>query len=220
MTNKAFFLEDRLNDYIVDVSLRETAEQRELRERTMQMPNAQMQSAPDQVQLLALLSRAIGAKRYLEVGVFTGYSALGIALALPPDGRVVACDVSKEYTDIAREYWKRASVDSKIDLRLAPAIETLDALLKNGSENSFDLAYIDADKPGYDAYYERALRLVRPNGLITLDNVLWSGEVANPGNNDPNTAALRALNEKIGRDERVDQIIVTIGDGLTIARKR
>jgi len=220
MTNKAFFLEDRLNDYIVDVSLRETAEQRELRERTMQMPNAQMQSAPDQVQLLALLSRAIGAKRYLEVGVFTGYSALGIALALPPDGRVVACDVSKEYTDIAREYWKRASVDSKIDLRLAPAIETLDALLKNGSENSFDLAYIDADKPGYDAYYERALRLVRPNGLITLDNVLWSGEVANPGNNDPNTAALRALNEKVGRDERVDQIIVTIGDGLTIARKR
>ena len=220
MTNKAFFLEDRLNDYIVDVSLRETPEQRELRERTMQMPNAQMQSAPDQVQLLALLARAINAKRYLEVGVFTGYSALGIALALPADGRIVACDVSKEYTDIAREYWKRAGVDSKIDLRLAPATETLDALLKDGGENTFDLAYIDADKPGYDAYYERALRLVRPNGLITIDNVLWSGDVADPSNNDPNTAALRALNQKIGRDERVDQIIVTIGDGLTIARKR
>ena len=145
---------------------------------------------------------------------------LGIALALPADGRIVACDVSKEYTDIAREYWKRAGVDSKIDLRLAPATETLDGLLKDGGENSFDLAYIDADKPGYDAYYERALRLVRPNGLITIDNVLWSGDVADPSNNDPNTAALRALNQKIGRDERVDQIIITIGDGLTIARKR
>ncbi|MBV9271387.1 MAG: class I SAM-dependent methyltransferase [Candidatus Eremiobacteraeota bacterium] len=220
MTNKAFFLEDRLSEYIVSTSLRETPEQRELRERTMEMPNAQMQSAPDQVQLLALLAKAIGARRYLEVGVFTGYSALGIALALPVDGRVVACDVSKEYTDIARPYWKRAGVDAKIDLRLAPATETLDTLLENGAENSFDLAYIDADKPGYDAYYERALRLVRRNGLIALDNVLWSGEVADPSNDDPNTAALRNLNEKIGRDERVDQIIVTIGDGLTIARKR
>lgn len=220
MTNKAFFLEDRLADYIMRVSVKETPVQAALRDYTMQMPNAQMQSAADQVQLLALLARAIGAKRYLEVGVFTGYSALGMALALPDDGRVVACDVSEEYTAVAREYWKKAGVDAKIDLRLAPAVETLDALLKDGGENSFDMAYIDADKPGYDAYYERALKLVRPNGLITLDNVLWSGEVADPGASDPNTVALRELNAKIARDDRVEQIIVSIGDGLTIARKR
>lgn len=220
MTNKAFFLEDRLADYIMSVSVHETPVQAALRDYTMQMSNAQMQSAADQVQLLAILARAIGAKRYLEVGVFTGYSALGMALALPEDGRVVACDVSEEYTNVAREYWKKAGVDAKIDLRLAPAAETLQTLLKDGGENSFDIAYIDADKPGYDTYYELALKLVRPNGLITLDNVLWSGEVADPNASEPNTVALRELNAKIARDDRVDQIIISIGDGLTIARKR
>jgi caffeoyl-CoA O-methyltransferase len=169
---------------------------------------------------LQLLVRLIGARRCIEVGVFTGYSALGVALALPADGKVVACDVSEEYTAIARRYWERAGVADKIDLYIAPATQTLDRLISAGEEGRFDFAYIDADKTNYDAYYERCLRLLRPSGLITIDNVLWSGDVLQESTQDPDTMALRALNEKIGGDERVDASLLPIGDGLMVVRKR
>ena len=220
MSSKAFFLNDDLYAYVARHSVRETPEQRGLREETARHPRAGMQTAPDQVQLLALLARVTGVRRYLEVGVFTGYSALGVALALPADGRVVACDVSEEYIAIGRNFWRSAGVENKIDVRIAPAAETLDRMLANGQAATFDMAYIDADKTNYDAYYERSLRLVRPNGLIAIDNVLWSGEVLNESSRDPDTLALRDLNDKIAADDRVDAVILTIGDGLTIARKR
>jgi caffeoyl-CoA O-methyltransferase len=179
-----------------------------------------MQTGPDQVQFLQLLVRLIGARRCIEVGVFTGYSALGVALALPEDGRIVACDVSEEYTSVARRYWERAGVADKIDLYLAPAAQTLDELLAAGEGERYDFAYIDADKAGYDGYYERCLKLVRPNGLITIDNVLWGGDVAAPDVTDEDTVALRKLNEKIGRDQRVDASLLTLGDGLMVVRKK
>jgi caffeoyl-CoA O-methyltransferase len=184
------------------------------------MPNAGMQTGADQMQFLQLLVRLIGARRCIEVGVFTGYSALGVALALPDDGKIIACDVSEEYTAVAKRYWERAGVSGKIDLYLAPATKTLDDLIRAGEEGRFDFAYIDADKTGYDAYYERCLRLLRANGIITIDNVLWSGEVAKPGATDEDTLSLRALNEKIGRDRRVDATLLPIGDGLMVVRKR
>ncbi|MGZ3531990.1 MAG: class I SAM-dependent methyltransferase [Vulcanimicrobiaceae bacterium] len=218
MSRTTFGLPPEFYAYVLDVSLRETPVQRELREAAANMPQGGMQSSPDQVQFMQLLIRLTGAKRALEVGVFTGYSALGVALALPEDGYLVACDVSEEYTSLARPYWEKAGVAGKIDLRLAPAVHTLDALLADGLAQSFDFAYIDADKKNYDAYYERALELVRPNGLIALDNVFWNGEVADPQTED--AVALNALNVKIGRDERVDASMVPIGDGLTVARKR
>lgn len=218
MSRTTFGLPPEFYAYVLDVSLRETPVQRELREAAANMPHGGMQSSPDQVQFMQLLIRLIGAKRTLEVGVFTGYSALGVALALPDDGYVLACDVSEEYTSLARPYWEKAGVANKIDLRLAPAVHTLDALLADGLAQTFDFAYIDADKVNYDAYYERALELVRPNGLIALDNVFWNGEVADPHTED--AAALNALNVKIGRDQRVDASMVPIGDGLTVARKR
>jgi len=220
MSSKAFFLKDDLYAYVARHSVRETPEQRALREETARHPRAGMQTAPDQVQLLALLARVTGVRRYLEVGVFTGYSALGVALALPTDGRVVACDVSEEYIAVGRNFWRSAGVENKIDVRIGPAAETLDRMLANGQAATFDMAYIDADKTNYDAYYERSLRLVRPNGLIAIDNVLWSGEVLNESSRDPDTQALRALNDKIAADDRVDAVMLTIGDGLTIARKR
>jgi predicted O-methyltransferase YrrM len=219
-TNKAFFLPDDLYSYIFNTSVRETPVQRELREKTATLPGAGMMTGPDQVQFLHLLTRAIGAQRALEIGVFTGYGTLGIALALPEHGRLVACDVSEEYTDVGRPYWQRAGVATKIDLRIAPAVKTLDALLAGDGAGSFDLAYVDADKSNYDAYYERALRLLRPSGLICIDNVLWSGRIVDPSDNDASTAALRALNAKIGKDERVDAIILSLGDGLNVVRKR
>ncbi|MGZ3496784.1 MAG: class I SAM-dependent methyltransferase [Vulcanimicrobiaceae bacterium] len=218
MSRTTFGLPPEFYAYVLDVSLRETPVQRELREAAANMPQGGMQSSPDQVQFMQLLIRLTGAKRALEVGVFTGYSALGVALALPEDGYLVACDVSEEYTSLARPYWEKAGVAGKIDLRLAPAVHTLDALLADGLAQSFDFAYIDADKKNYDAYYERALELVRPNGLIALDNVFWNGEVADPQTED--AVALNALNVKIGHDERVDASMVPIGDGLTVARKR
>lgn len=217
---KSFFLPDALYEYVLKVSLRETAVQRELREQTQRYPNARMQSGPDQVQLLQLLVRLIGARRTLEIGVFTGYSALGVALALPPEGRLIACDVDEASTVVARAFWERAGVAHKIDLRLAPAVQTLDALLDGGAAASFDFAYIDADKTGYDAYYERVLSLLRRGGLAAIDNVFWNGAVADPDADDADTVALRALNEKIGRDERVDASMIPIGDGLTLVRKR
>ncbi|HET9096884.1 MAG TPA: class I SAM-dependent methyltransferase [Candidatus Baltobacteraceae bacterium] len=220
MASRNAFLPDDIQQYIIDTTLRDLPVLRGLREETAKLPNAGMQTGADQVQLLQLLVRAIGARRCIEVGVFTGYSALGVALALPDDGRIIACDVSEEYTAVGRPYWQRAGVAHKIDLRLAPAIRTLDELIGGGQSGGFDFAYIDADKTGYDAYYERCLQLLRPNGLLTIDNVLWSGEVVRRDATDPDTVALRALNEKIGKDERVDAGLVPIGDGLMIVRKR
>ncbi len=180
---------------------------------------AMMQIGPDQGAFLGLLAKLIGAKRCLEIGVFTGYSALSVALALPADGKIVALDISKDFTDRARPIWKEAGVEGKIDLRIAPALESLDKMIA-GHEGPFDFAFIDADKPNYDGYYERALTLLRPGGLIAIDNVLWSGAVANPEINDESTTALRALNKKIHGDARVDMALSTVGDGVMLARKR
>lgn len=220
MSSRTSFLPEEIQRYIDATTLRDLPVMRELREETAKHPRAGMQTGADQVQFLQLLVRLVGARRCIEVGVFTGYSSLGVALALPDDGKIVACDVSEEYTAVARRYWQRAGVDQKIDLYLAPATETLDQLIAAGEEGRFDFAYIDADKTGYDAYYERALRLLRPNGLITIDNVLWSGDVIDEDTTDDDTIALRALNAKIGRDHRVDASLLPIGDGLMVVRKR
>jgi predicted O-methyltransferase YrrM len=179
-----------------------------------------MQIAPEQGQFMALLVRLLGATRGIEVGVFTGYSSLAVALAMPPAGRLIACDISEEYTAIARRYWAAAGVAGKIELRLAPALETLDALLAEGAAGRFDFGFIDADKGGYADYYERLLALLRPGGLVAVDNTLWGGDVADPANQDPDTLAIREFNEKLRTDERVDVSLVPIGDGLTLARKR
>jgi caffeoyl-CoA O-methyltransferase len=178
-----------------------------------------MQIGEDQGAFMALMAKLIGAKRYLEVGTFTGYSALAVALALPPDGQLVCLDISKEYTDQARGYWKEAGMDSKIDLRLGPALDSIDKILA-AKDAPFDFVFIDADKPNYDGYYERALKLVRKGGLIAVDNMLWSGAVVDPSNNETRTRAIRALNEKIHADPRVDMTLVTIADGIVLAVKR
>ncbi len=213
-------IDDRLYDYLLSVSLRESEVLQQLRQETASHPMSQMQIAPEQGQLMALLVRLMGAKKALEVGVFTGYSALSVALALPPDGKLIACDVSEEYTAIARRYWELAGVADKIDLRIAPALETLDHLLADGHANTFDFAFIDADKSNYAGYYERAIQLVRPGGLIAIDNVLWSGRVADPDVQDNRTAAIRAFNEKLHQDERILPCMVAIADGLTLALKQ
>jgi predicted O-methyltransferase YrrM len=220
MSNKTLGLDDRLYSYLQSVSVQEVPMLTQLRQETAQHPMSMMQIAPEQGQFMALLVQLIGARKTLEVGVFTGYSALVVALALPPDGKVVACDVSEEYTSIARRYWQQAGVADKIDLRIAPALDTLDQLLTSGQANSFDFAFIDADKSNYDGYYERSLQLVRPGGLIAIDNVLWNGDVADPNVNDTRTNAIRALNQKIYEDDRVSMSLVPIADGLTLAMKR
>lgn len=219
MPSRSFFIPDEVQQYIDGTTLREPAIMRELREETAKMSNAGMQTGADQVQFLQLLIRLTGAKRCIEVGVFTGYSSLGVAIALPDDGTILACDVSDEYTAVARRYWQRAGVADKIDLRLAPAAQTLDERIANGEEGRYDFAYIDADKTGYDAYYERCLKLLRSNGLIAIDNVLWSGAVVDEDDTDEDTVALRSLNAKIGRDKRVDATLLPIGDGLMVVRK-
>ena len=220
MTNRSISLTDSLYEYLLSVSLREPDVLRRLREETAALPNARMQIAPEQGQFLALLARLTGARRCLEVGVFTGYSSLAVALALPDDGRIVACDVSEEWTSVARRYWAAAGVADKIDLRLAPALETLQGLLAAGEAGSFDFAFLDADKENYPGYYELLLELVRPGGLIVADNTLWSGRVADPANHEASTVALRRFNEQLHRDERIDLSLVPVGDGLTLARKR
>ena len=209
-----------LISYVRSVSLREPEVLARLREETAKLPNAIMQISPEQGQFMGMLVRLLGAKLTLEVGVFTGYSSISVALALPEDGRIIACDVSAEYTSVARRYWREAGVERKIDLRLAPAVETLDALLAEGRAGAFDFAFIDADKENYDRYYERALKLLRPGGLIAVDNVLWHGKVMDDSVQDADTRAIRALNEKLHRDERVWLSLLTIGDGLTLACKR
>ena len=219
MANRTLNLDDSLYAYVLAHSLREHPQQTALREATKAHPHAGMQIGPEQGQFMALLVRLIGARRTLEIGVFTGYSALSVALALPDDGHVLACDVSDEYTRIGKPYWEAAGVAHKIHLTLAPARATLDARLANGEANAFDFAFIDADKTAYDEYYERCLMLVRPGGLLAIDNVLWGGSVAEPATT-ADTAALQALNDKLHRDERIDLSLLPIGDGLTLARKR
>jgi len=219
MSRRTLEIDDTLHEYILRHSLREHPAQTALREATRSHPHGGMQIGPEQGQLMALLVRLIGARRCIEIGVFTGYSALSVALALPEDGRLLACDVSEAYTRIARPYWQAAGVDTRIDLRIAPATETLDAELAAGAAGRYDFAFIDADKTNYDAYYERCLTLLRVNGLIAIDNTLWSGAVARPAR-DPDTAALQKLNSKLHHDERIDLALLPIGDGLTLARKR
>jgi len=220
MSSRTLNVTDRLYDYLTTHALRENDVQKQLRKETAKLPMARMQISPEQGQFMSLLVRLMGAKKTLEVGVFTGYSSLCIALALPEGGKHVACDVSEEWTSIGRRFWQEAGVATKIDLRLAPALATLDALLANGEAGTFDFAFIDADKLAYDAYYERALQLVRTGGLIAIDNVLWGGSVADLSDQDADTRAIRELNDKIHQDPRVEMSLLPIGDGVTLALKR
>jgi len=220
MSRRTLQLTDALYDYLVDVSLREPDVLRRLREETARLEQANMQIGPEQGQLMALLVEILGARNVLEVGTFTGYSALVMALALPSDGRVVACDVNEEWTAVARRYWVEAGVAHKIDLRLAPATDTLDALRAEGRSGSFDFVFIDADKESYGSYFEKSLELVCRGGVIAIDNVLWSGKVADPSVEDADTAAIRAFNQALKNDDRVGLSLVPIGDGLTLAVKR
>lgn len=219
MTFQTLGLEPHLYQYLLSVSLREPEILTQLRQETAQHPMGRMQIAPEQGQFMALLVQLIGAKKTLDVGVFTGYSSLIVALALPPDGKIIACERSEEYGAIARFWWQKAGVADKIDLHIAPAQETLNYLLTTNEANTFDFAFIDADKSNYENYYEQALQLVRPGGLIAIDNVLWSGRVADPQIQDNRTKKIRAFNHKLYQDTRVNISLVPIGDGLTLARK-
>jgi predicted O-methyltransferase YrrM len=214
------YLPENIYDYMNSVSIREPAILGRLREETASHPLGGMQIPPEHGQFLALLMQLTGARRTLEVGVFTGYSSLAVALALPDDGKILACDVSEEYTSVARRYWKEAGVDHMIELRLKPALETLHELITQRQHNRFDFAFIDADKANYEGYYECALELVRPGGLIAIDNVLWHGRVVDPEANDADTLAIRAINKKLHGDSRVTISMLPISDGLTLACKR
>jgi caffeoyl-CoA O-methyltransferase len=213
-------MSDTLGAYMQSVSLREPDVLTRLREETSRLSMSMMQIAPEQGQFMQLLVKALGVRRAIEVGVFTGYSTLCVALAMPDDGRIVACDINKKWTDIAQRYWKEAEVDNKIELRLAPALDTLDALIDEQLQNKFDFAFIDADKAGYKDYYERALALIRPGGLIAIDNTLWNGSVTDESDQTESTQAIRAINRHLHTDERVDISLLPIGDGLTLALKR
>ena len=219
MSNRSINLNDEVYRYLIDVSLREHPVLTALRDATRGHPRACMQISPEQGQFMAMLVKLIGAKKTLEIGVFTGYSSLATALALPDDGKIVACDINEEFTAMGRAHWAKAGMAHKIDLHLAPATKTLDALIEAGEAGSFDFAFIDADKTNYDAYYERCLKLLRKGGLIAIDNVLWDGDVARPST-DADTVALQQLNLKLHKDERVDLSMLPLGDGLTLARKR
>ena len=220
MSNSSIGLTEEVHAYLLSVGVREPDVLRRLREETAQLPNSSMQIAPEEGAALAMLVRLIGARRILEIGTFTGYSSTAMALALPADGRMVCCDVSEEWTDMARTAWAAAGVADRIELHLAPAVDTLDDLLAADQAGTFDLAFIDADKDNYGAYYERALRLVRRGGVIAIDNVLWSGRVADPSDTDPSTEAIRELNLRIANDDRVDVAMLPVADGLTVARIR
>jgi len=220
VSNRSIGLDESLHDYLLSVGVREPEVLRRLRDETAELPNAGMQIAPEEGAALAMLVRLTGARRVLEVGTFTGYSSTAMALALPADGTILCCDVSEEWTDVARRAWIRSGVEEKVELRLGPAVDTLDDLLAADEAGTFDLAFIDADKDNYAAYYARALRLVRRGGLIAIDNVLWSGRVADPSVNDDSTLAIRELNALIAEDERVDVVMLPIADGLTLAQIR
>lgn len=220
MSNKSAFLSDALYEYLIDNSVREPTVLAELRAETSSLEHSEMQIAPEQGQFMRLLVRLLNARRTLEIGVFTGYSSLSVALALPPDGSVVACDVSEEWTRIARRFWQKAGVEGKIDLRLGPALDTLDALLSDGQEESFDFAFIDADKEEYDGYYERSLKLVRSGGLIVLDNVFRGGRVADSAVTKASVQAIRDLNAKLHEDDRIHISMLPLADGVTLALKK
>ena len=220
MSIRTIPLNDALYAYLLSVSLREPEVMKRLREETQKMPRAGMQISPEQGQFMTFLVELIGARRCVEIGTFTGYSALAVARALPPDGRLVACDVSEEYTARAKPFWKEAGVEDRIDLRIAPALDTLDKLLAQGEAGTYDFVFIDADKGNYLNYFQRALDLLRQGGLVAVDNVLWSGAVADPTRDDDDTEAIRAFNRAIAKDARVSLSMVPIGDGLTLALKR
>lgn len=220
MSNKTLNLTDELYQYLLKVSLHESELMAALRKETAKLSMSAMQVSPEQGQFMALLAKLLGARQVIEVGTFTGYSTLAIAQVLPADGEVIACDVSDEWTSMARRYWEQAGVVDRIKLRLAPALETLDSLLHEGRAGNFDMAFIDADKENYLNYYERCLELIRVGGLIMVDNVLWGGSVVDASNQKPETMAIRELNEHVHRDSRVDISLVPIGDGVLLARKR
>jgi caffeoyl-CoA O-methyltransferase len=220
MSNRTITMTDALYDYLLQVSVREPPVLRRLREFTSRRPHAGMQISPEQGCFMALLVEMIGAKRCIEVGTFTGYSSTAVALALPARGKLICCDVSEDYTTVARKFWREAGVEKKIELRLAPAKRTLDDLLRKGQAGKFDFAFIDADKENYGAYSERVLKLLRPGGVAAIDNVLWGGSVLDAKDQSVDTKAIRAFNKKLKSDKRVSISLVPIGDGLTLARKR
>ncbi len=219
MSRSTLALTNELREYIMDISLREHPLLKALRKETALLPDAKMQISPDQGQFMATILRLIQARSVLEIGTFTGYSSLVMVLALPPDGHLVACDVSESYTNIARRYWDEAGVADRIALHLAPASDTLSTLLENGQGDTFDAAFIDADKESYDLYFERSLELIRPGGVIMIDNVLRGGDAANPAAESAATQSIQALNRKLHRDPRIHLTLVPIGDGLTLAQK-
>ena len=218
MSNKTLCITEKLYEYLLSVSLREPDVLRELREETALDESANMQISPEQGQFMGLMVKLLGARRTLDIGVYTGYSSLCIGLALPEEGRVIACDVNREWTAMAKRYWRKAGVEDKIELHLGPAQQTLERFLGKGGD-SFDFAFIDADKINYDIYYEYCLQLIRPGGVIAIDNVLWKGAVADAGVHDVDTEAIRTLNQKIHTDPRVEISLVPIADGLTLVRK-
>jgi len=220
MTSKSIGLPDDVYDYVLAHGVREPAILARLREETAGHPMAQMQIEPLQGAIFRLLVELLDARSYVEIGTFTGYSSLAVALAMPPDGRLVCCDVSEEYTNVARRYWAEAGVADMVDLRIGPGIDGLDSLLAEGRENTFDLAFIDADKKSYPDYYERCVQLLRPGGVVALDNVLWGGEIADMAKADRDTVALRAVNDLVRDDERVTEVLLPVADGMTLARKR
>jgi predicted O-methyltransferase YrrM len=220
VATKSHGLSDELHAYLLSVGVGEPEILRRLRDETAKLPQSDMQIAPEQGAFMGMLVELMGARRCLEVGTFTGYSSLAVALRLPPDGRITCCDVSEEWTAIARRYWEEAGVAGRVDLRLGPAVETLQALLDGGAAGTYDFGFIDADKKNYPTYYELVLRLLRPGGLVAIDNVFWDGRVVEPAGRDANLAAIQELNRHIASDERVAISMVPIADGLTLARKR
>ncbi len=220
MSSRNGYIPENVYDYILTNTLRDSAELKALRDETVNLPGAGMQISADQGQLMALLVNLIGAKKAIEVGTFTGYSALVVAQALPADGLLVACDIDAEMPAIGQRHWKEAGVDAKIDLRIGPAVDALDALIDSGQTGTFDMAFIDADKENYGEYYERCLTLLRQRGLILIDNVLWGGRTADPTNTDESTVAIRKLTKKMQTDERVDFSLIPVGDGLSLTVKR
>jgi predicted O-methyltransferase YrrM len=219
VSTKSIGLSDELHDYLLKVGVREPPILRRLRQETAALPQGGMQISPEQGAFFALLVGLMDARTYLEVGTFTGYSSLSVAMALPADGRLTCCDISPEWTDVARQYWTEAGVADRVDLRLGPALESLDGLLAEGAGAIYDFAFLDADKGNYAAYYERMLDLLRPGGVLAIDNVLWSGRVIDPAEDDESTQALRELNERIATDARVQVAMLPIGDGLSLVRK-
>ena len=220
MSTRTLNLNDQIYHYILDNSLRERPIQKALREETSKLTMARMQISPEQGQFMQLIAKLMNVKNVIEVGTFTGYSSLAVALALPEDGHLIACDINEEWTDMARRYWQQANVADNIDLQIAPALQTLNKLLGENKAGTFDLVFIDADKTGYDDYYEACLQLLRPAGLMMIDNTLWSGSVADEQNNEPDTVALRKLNSKIHQDQRVEMSLLPVGDGLTLVMKK